>query len=344
MLHQGVDIAKDFGDRMRDWTGAAWEKGYSQRAPLGHRIQGVSQPSHYARRQAVQDRRRLSLQAALCPGNEGDHATVAHRESEEGGRTARRRSLIVAWAFERRSRSGRSLRLHRRTSARQPRRGRLSTLPDERHPLEREDRDSYRRRAGRIANRRRESLHPEGEEMKYGCVGLVLLIAVTAWGQDARQGRRRPSKANGRRRLRSLRVRSCPTPSSKAISLTVAAGKYTRPGRASLPIPGHASNSIRPPSPSRWTLSGPTGPNKEQDAAPPSTRCSKTRCASATTSKGKKRPTDFTTSEGEAVLSRRLSTPAQTLNHRARIYGRGTSMLARIAKSIYRRFLALRLR
>ncbi|MFN0102596.1 MAG: ThuA domain-containing protein [Bryobacteraceae bacterium] len=32
MLHQGVDIAKDHGDRMRAWTGAAWEKGHSQRA------------------------------------------------------------------------------------------------------------------------------------------------------------------------------------------------------------------------------------------------------------------------------------------------------------------------
>jgi type 1 glutamine amidotransferase len=32
MLHQGVDIPKDHGDRMRDWMGAAWEKGYSQRA------------------------------------------------------------------------------------------------------------------------------------------------------------------------------------------------------------------------------------------------------------------------------------------------------------------------
>ncbi len=32
MLHQGVDIAKDHGVRMQAWTGAAWEKGYSQRA------------------------------------------------------------------------------------------------------------------------------------------------------------------------------------------------------------------------------------------------------------------------------------------------------------------------
>jgi trehalose utilization protein len=32
MLHQGVDIDKDFGDRMTAWMGAAWEKGYSQRA------------------------------------------------------------------------------------------------------------------------------------------------------------------------------------------------------------------------------------------------------------------------------------------------------------------------
>ena len=32
MLHQGVDVPKDHGDRMRGWMGAAWEKGHSQRA------------------------------------------------------------------------------------------------------------------------------------------------------------------------------------------------------------------------------------------------------------------------------------------------------------------------
>lgn len=32
MLHQGVDVPKDFGDRMRSFAGAAWEKGFSQRA------------------------------------------------------------------------------------------------------------------------------------------------------------------------------------------------------------------------------------------------------------------------------------------------------------------------
>jgi hypothetical protein len=32
MLHQGVDISKDFGDSIRGWMGAAWEKGHSQRA------------------------------------------------------------------------------------------------------------------------------------------------------------------------------------------------------------------------------------------------------------------------------------------------------------------------
>jgi trehalose utilization protein len=31
-LHQGVDVSKDLGERMRSWAGAAWEKGYSQRA------------------------------------------------------------------------------------------------------------------------------------------------------------------------------------------------------------------------------------------------------------------------------------------------------------------------
>ncbi len=32
LLHQGVDVPKDLGDRMRSFSGAAWEKGYSQRA------------------------------------------------------------------------------------------------------------------------------------------------------------------------------------------------------------------------------------------------------------------------------------------------------------------------
>lgn len=32
MLHQGVDVAKKEGDRMRGWMGAAWEKGHSRRA------------------------------------------------------------------------------------------------------------------------------------------------------------------------------------------------------------------------------------------------------------------------------------------------------------------------
>jgi len=31
-LHQGIDVPKDLGDRARGWMGAAWEKGYSQRA------------------------------------------------------------------------------------------------------------------------------------------------------------------------------------------------------------------------------------------------------------------------------------------------------------------------
>jgi trehalose utilization protein len=31
-LHQAIDYPKDLGDRARGWSGAAWEKGYSQRA------------------------------------------------------------------------------------------------------------------------------------------------------------------------------------------------------------------------------------------------------------------------------------------------------------------------
>src|SRR5439155_1017985 len=31
-LHQTIDVPKEFGERARGWAGAAWEKGYSQRA------------------------------------------------------------------------------------------------------------------------------------------------------------------------------------------------------------------------------------------------------------------------------------------------------------------------
>jgi type 1 glutamine amidotransferase len=31
-FHQAIDVPKDLGDRVRSWTGAAWEKGFSQRA------------------------------------------------------------------------------------------------------------------------------------------------------------------------------------------------------------------------------------------------------------------------------------------------------------------------
>jgi squalene-hopene/tetraprenyl-beta-curcumene cyclase len=44
MLHQGVDIDKDFADRMQGWMGAVWEDGYSQRA---HWVSGFKDfPKH----------------------------------------------------------------------------------------------------------------------------------------------------------------------------------------------------------------------------------------------------------------------------------------------------------
>ena len=45
MLHQGVDIPKDFGDHMRGWMGAAWEKGHSQRAHWVHTYESVLDPT-----------------------------------------------------------------------------------------------------------------------------------------------------------------------------------------------------------------------------------------------------------------------------------------------------------
>jgi type 1 glutamine amidotransferase len=43
-LHQTADYPKDFGDRARSWTGAAWEKGMGQRAHWVHKFESF--PDH----------------------------------------------------------------------------------------------------------------------------------------------------------------------------------------------------------------------------------------------------------------------------------------------------------
>ena len=44
MLHQGVDISKDFGEHMQSWMGAVWEEGYSKRAHWVHEFKDF--PTH----------------------------------------------------------------------------------------------------------------------------------------------------------------------------------------------------------------------------------------------------------------------------------------------------------
>jgi uncharacterized protein (TIGR03067 family) len=129
--------------------------------------------------------------------------------------------------------------------------------------------------------------------MKYGCVGLVLLIAVTAWGQDADkdakalEGKWTPASAE----LAGAKLSDAQL---KAISLTVAAGKYTvQAGKST----DRGTLKLDPTAkPKSMDIVGTDGPNKgktllaiyevQQDTL--------RICYDL---EGKKRPTDFTTSK-----------------------------------------------
>jgi trehalose utilization protein len=100
MLHQGVDISKDFGDRMQDWMGAVWEKGYSQRAHWVHEYKDF--PKHPITRGVapfkIDDGYLFKLRFAA--GMKG--VTPLLRTVNPKAKNAKLdETAVVSWAFER---------------------------------------------------------------------------------------------------------------------------------------------------------------------------------------------------------------------------------------------------
>jgi hypothetical protein len=106
MLHQGVDIAKDHGDRMRSWMGAAWEKGYSQRA---HWVDTYDIFADHAVTRGVKPFKiddGYLFKLRFANGNAGVTPLLKTVNPKTPG-VKRDDTSIVAWAFERKD-GGRS--------------------------------------------------------------------------------------------------------------------------------------------------------------------------------------------------------------------------------------------
>jgi type 1 glutamine amidotransferase len=99
-LHQGVDVPKDVGERMRGLMGAAWEKGYSQR---GHWIADFTKfPSHPITRGVkpfkIDDGWLYNLR--FVPEMKGI-APLVQTVSPKAKGTPAPHEPVVGWAFER---------------------------------------------------------------------------------------------------------------------------------------------------------------------------------------------------------------------------------------------------
>ena len=137
-LHQDVDIPVDRGDRMRGLFGAAWEKGFSQRA---HWVADFTTfPDHPIFRGVtpfkIDDGWLFKLR--FVPELKGvtpllrtvsPKTPVALAVGQRGRHLLGLRSARPRWRP--------LVRLHRRSPSQEPRRGRIPQVPRQRHPLDR---------------------------------------------------------------------------------------------------------------------------------------------------------------------------------------------------------------
>lgn len=100
MLHQGVDIAKDNGDVMRSWMGAAWEKGHSQRA---HWVETFDTFATHPVTRGVKPFKiddGWLYKLRFTPALKGV-TPITHAISGKGKKIDALQYLIVCWAYER---------------------------------------------------------------------------------------------------------------------------------------------------------------------------------------------------------------------------------------------------
>lgn len=101
LLHQVIDVPKDLGDRTRGWAGAAWEKGYSQRA---HWVAGFKTfPDHPVFRGVkpftIDDGWLTKLR--FVPGMTGVTPLLRTTDPKAAAKKANPDEDVVAWAYER---------------------------------------------------------------------------------------------------------------------------------------------------------------------------------------------------------------------------------------------------
>ncbi len=100
-LHQAVDYPKDLGDRARAWAGAAWEKGYSQRAHWVSEFKAF--PDHPICRNVkpftIDDGWLYKLR--FVPEKKGITPLLRTISPKAAGAKLEADDAIVAWAYER---------------------------------------------------------------------------------------------------------------------------------------------------------------------------------------------------------------------------------------------------
>jgi type 1 glutamine amidotransferase len=112
LLHQGVDVPKEHGDRMRSWAGAAWEKGHSQRAHWVETYKSFPKPRDGAEDSILRGVKPFTIDDGylykLRFGSEA--GTITHLLKTVNPKTPGAKldeSAVVAWALERKG-GGRS--------------------------------------------------------------------------------------------------------------------------------------------------------------------------------------------------------------------------------------------
>jgi len=100
-FHQVIDVPKDLGERARRWSGAAWEKGYSQRAHWVAEFKSF--PDHPISRGVqpfkIDDGWLTKLRFA--PDKKGVTPLLRTVSPKQTGTTEASDEAIVAWAYER---------------------------------------------------------------------------------------------------------------------------------------------------------------------------------------------------------------------------------------------------
>lgn len=99
-LHQVIDVPNDLGERVRQWNGAAWEKGYSQRAHWVHEFTSI--PDHPTCRGVTPFKIDDGWLTKLRFGPDKKGVTPLLRTvSPKGKAKESDDEAIVGWAFER---------------------------------------------------------------------------------------------------------------------------------------------------------------------------------------------------------------------------------------------------